>query len=123
MPHIIQNIWRWGHQISRGRIIFFNDPRISKALYSLQRYVLTHGGRNPRVKGFEMCVPNDAFFTYAVNDYEPSVTNVFLTLIHPGDIVIDIGANIGYYTLQAARQEEKTGSFTHSNQTQTTLKF
>jgi hypothetical protein len=72
MPPIIQNIWRWGHKVSRGRITFFKNPRISKALYSFYRYVLTQGGRKPRVKGFRMSIPNDALFTYTVNDYEPN---------------------------------------------------
>jgi len=38
-----------------------------------------------------------------------NLTNLFLSLIHPGDIVIDTGANIGYYALQAARQVGKDG--------------
>lgn len=37
------------------------------------------------------------------DEYEPDVTKIFLNEIHEGDIVIDIGANIGYFTLLAAR--------------------
>lgn len=31
--------------------------------------------------------------------YEPECTNVFLSLLRPGDCVLDVGANIGYFTL------------------------
>ncbi len=56
------------------------------------------------MNGFKMYLPDDSFYTYALGDYEPSVTKAFRSLIHPEDIVIDIGANVGYYTLLAARQ-------------------
>jgi len=35
--------------------------------------------------------------------YEPFETNLFLKEIKPGQTVVDVGANIGYYTLLAAR--------------------
>jgi len=31
--------------------------------------------------------------------YEPECTKVFLSLLRPGDCVLDVGANIGYFTL------------------------
>ncbi len=34
--------------------------------------------------------------------YEQDCTNLFSSLIHPGDCVLDIGANIGYFTLLAS---------------------
>jgi FkbM family methyltransferase len=36
-------------------------------------------------------------------EYEPNTTNLFLKTISKGDLVLDIGANIGLYTLLAAR--------------------
>ena len=31
--------------------------------------------------------------------YEPYETNVISSIIKPNDIIVDVGANIGYYTL------------------------
>ncbi len=39
----------------------------------------------------------------AVARGEPGVEDTFLALLHPGDVVYDIGANIGWYSLLAAR--------------------
>ena len=103
MPRIVQNIWQWGYKASRGGRIL-KSRHMSKAVYSLYRYLLTARGRTPLVNGFRMHLPDDCFYTYALSDYEPSVTKAVLSLIRSEDIVIDIGANVGYYTLLAARQ-------------------
>ena len=36
--------------------------------------------------------------------WEPFETRVMLSLLHPGDVVVDIGANIGWYTITLALQ-------------------
>jgi FkbM family methyltransferase len=36
--------------------------------------------------------------------WEPNVTAMFESLIQPGDVVIDVGANIGYYTLLSCKK-------------------
>ena len=42
-------------------------------------------------------------------DYEQAALNAFLGLIAPGDIIWDIGANIGLYTILAARRVGSAG--------------
>src|SRR5689334_24897053 len=42
-------------------------------------------------------------------DYEQEAVTAFLNLIVPGDVVWDIGANVGIYTLLAARETGRAG--------------
>lgn len=42
--------------------------------------------------------------------FEPHVTRLFKTLVKPGMTVVDVGANIGYYSLLSARLVGETGS-------------
>ncbi|MBX9699286.1 MAG: FkbM family methyltransferase [Acetobacteraceae bacterium] len=48
-------------------------------------------------------------FAYFFGVFEPAVTAVFETTLRPGDVVIDIGANVGAHTLLAARLVGPTG--------------
>ncbi len=41
--------------------------------------------------------------TYAAGLYEPAVTKAIMELVRPGMTVVDVGANVGYYTLLASR--------------------
>lgn len=43
------------------------------------------------------------------NNWEPNETKFFMSKLKKGDIVLDIGANIGWFTLIAARQLQNTG--------------
>lgn len=45
-------------------------------------------------------------------DYEPELKKVFKSLIHSGDQVLDIGANIGFHTLYFAQLVGNKGSVT-----------
>jgi FkbM family methyltransferase len=40
---------------------------------------------------------------YALGDYESTTSQLFRALLRPGQTVLDVGANIGYFTLLAAR--------------------
>jgi FkbM family methyltransferase len=44
-----------------------------------------------------------------VNMVEPGGTQAFLNVLEPGQVVFDIGANIGYYTLVASRRVGAAG--------------
>lgn len=50
----------------------------------------------PRVKGSLLGIP----FT---GDFEPSETELLSSIVRPGDIVLDIGANFGWYTTLFSR--------------------
>lgn len=45
----------------------------------------------------------------ATGSYEPHVLPLFLDSLKPGDVVLDVGANIGTYSLPAARRVGETG--------------
>ncbi|MEM9883735.1 MAG: FkbM family methyltransferase [Planctomycetota bacterium] len=66
-----------------------------------------------RVRGFKMVCPSDdmGMTPHLVLDgcWEMAVTRVFESHLEPGMTAIDIGANIGYFTLTAARRVGPTG--------------
>lgn len=37
-------------------------------------------------------------YIYFLGEYEPAITNLFKEIIKPGDVCLDIGANIGWFT-------------------------
>ncbi|KAA9011327.1 FkbM family methyltransferase [Sphingobium limneticum] len=43
------------------------------------------------------------------NNFEPSETKLWKSIVKPGHAVVDVGANIGWYTMQAARLIGSTG--------------
>ncbi len=66
-----------------------------------------------RVQGFKMVVPSDdmGITPHLILDgfWEMAVTRMFLSHINPGMTVLDIGANIGYFTLLAGRAVGEQG--------------
>ncbi len=52
---------------------------------------------------------NDTLLLSWYGYYEPTVTQIFKDTLKKGDTVFDIGANIGYYTLLAAKLVGKEG--------------
>lgn len=55
--------------------------------------------------GLRLIVPAGypSYRNFATGLYETDVTELFLSLVSPGMTVIDLGANVGYYTLLASR--------------------
>jgi FkbM family methyltransferase len=59
----------------------------------------------PVAGGFRMRVETDGIGRVLAVEgiWEPHVTALFRSLLAPGDVCVDVGANIGYFTLLAAR--------------------
>ena len=65
-----------------------------------------------QVQGFYIYVPQSAnLFSLLDGVYEPNTTAVFSSLIDKGTTVVDVGANLGYYTLLAAKVAKKVHAF------------
>jgi len=57
----------------------------------------------------EIDLSKDGERAIPLNAYEPHTTKKFLSLIKEGDVVFDVGAWIGYYTVLAAKMVGPTG--------------
>lgn len=53
--------------------------------------------------------PGVGAFLRLKGEYEPKTTEIFLRWVRKGDVVVDVGANIGYFTLLAAKKVGKKG--------------
>jgi FkbM family methyltransferase len=65
--------------------------------------ILGGAGRGLRVRF------GDSALTRAISRVEPQVEDTLLSLLSPGDVFYDIGANVGWYSLLAARAVGSTG--------------
>jgi FkbM family methyltransferase len=73
----------------------------------------SHPVATKRTHGFEICLnPDDPWFSPIVaiiGSYEPDETRIFERVLKRGNKVIDIGANVGWFTLMSARLVGKEG--------------
>lgn len=92
--------------------------RLVRALYRrralLKRLIPIRRAVRVRLPSFDMFVRLDDWAVGARiavrRTYEPHVTAALLPYLLPGSVVVDVGANIGYYTLLAATRVGPTGT-------------
>ena len=88
------------------------DTRHSRLAAAYHRFV-HDAGRLEQVEttsGFRMYLDEpDSLRLSVTREFEPSETRFFRGHVQPGQVVVDVGANIGYFTLLFARQVGPTG--------------
>jgi FkbM family methyltransferase len=85
-----------------------NIPFVAKAYRNLTPYLI--GGKKGIIDfgDFKMQIPgnrvNDVITLFIANGkYEPATTRAFREILKEGDTVVDVGANIGYFSLLSSR--------------------
>lgn len=82
-------------------------PLVDQAYKRINRFL---SPKSVRVMGHVMYLDQDDSMGLAVKgEYEPFETQIIMENIKPGQIVLDVGANIGYFTLIFARLTGETG--------------
>jgi FkbM family methyltransferase len=88
------------HSHSRARIL---QKRITRPARRAALPIFAGAGRGLRVRF------GDSALTRAVARVEPQVEDTLLSLLRPGDVFFDVGANVGWYSLLAARAVGSAG--------------
>ena len=104
---------RW---LPKGFIRYFKSILGTKTKLQLRRLL---GGKISKIPDSVVTVPDGRRFRvgpsiaywsiYYTNDYESECTALLRDLLNPGDIVLDVGANIGWYSTLCALLVGKTG--------------
>tara|TARA_Y100001949_G_scaffold155288_1_gene143417 strand:- start:207 stop:1010 length:804 start_codon:yes stop_codon:yes gene_type:complete len=63
------------------------------------------------VNGYRMLLDEDDVMQMSLFDYDPIETKIVRTHVKKNDITVDIGSNIGYYTLLMAKQGAEVFSY------------
>lgn len=106
MKHIIFKIFKKAAYTLRGKHL----NRFYIVRVSLNFILNNLKPKSVIVDGNKMLLDRDDSMRLSILDvYEPTAVKHFQERIKPGDIVLDIGAHIGYYTLMAARRVGKNG--------------
>jgi FkbM family methyltransferase len=79
------------------------QKRLTRPVRRAALPILGGAGRGLRVRF------GDSALTRAISRVEPQVEDTLLSLLSPGDVFYDVGANVGWYSLLAARTVGSTG--------------
>jgi FkbM family methyltransferase len=91
-----------------SRLSLMQDDHLRRLLAG--HVVLPLIGRTHEIDGWRMTVdPHDSLGLAVRGSHELDVESLMADLLSPGDCVLDIGANIGWSALQAARAVGPTG--------------
>jgi FkbM family methyltransferase len=78
----------------------------------IKKYLIEHCKTNEVVvNGYKMLLDENDVMHLSLFDYDPIETEIVKTNVKKNDIVIDVGANIGYYTLLMAKNSASVFSY------------
>ena len=78
----------------------------------IKKYLIEHCKTNEVVvNGYKMLLDENDLMHLSLFDYEPIETEIVKTNVKKNDIVVDVGANIGYYTLLMAKNHASVFSY------------
>ena len=90
---------------------------------SIKKYMIEHCKTNETVvNGYKMLLDKNDVMHFSLFNYEPIETEIVKTNVKKNDIVVDVGANIGYYTLLMAKNNASVFSYEPEPQNFTLLK-
>lgn len=120
MASLSQPVWLWRlivtcvawylrhtpFAIARWRLVDMFLPRLRSIGHTMgQRLIRTRLGFKMRLDLGEWICQH----IYMTGAFEPATAQLISSLLHEGDTVIDIGANIGYFTLLASKKVGLSG--------------
>lgn len=101
---------KWIFRLQQRFAPGFRPDRIPLLGKALRRVLALFRSRTADVQGHRMVLdPRDSLLLSVREVYEPTETAFFLRSLRPGQTVVDVGANIGYYTLLFARAVGPSG--------------
>jgi len=92
------------HRIDRSRLVIRAARWMRERITGSAIVVVTE-----RIDGHQIGINSDYIDLLKGQGYEKGTTRVFTELVKEGMNVVDIGANVGYYTLLAARRVGPSG--------------